>query len=82
MRVSSLGMWGLLPANVALTKVFVPSAAALQILSLVSQSLELLHATVHTFVDEVFVSPSTTEVVTAVGEEVTEALPSAILLHC
>jgi hypothetical protein len=82
LRVSSLGMWGLLPANVALTKVFVPSAAALQILSLVSQSLELLHATVHTFVDEVFVSPSTTEVVTAVGEEVTEALPSAILLHC
>lgn len=82
LRVSSLGMCGLLAANLALNKVVALSVATLQILSLVSQSLELLYATVHTFVDELFVSPSTTAVVTLVRDEATEAFPSAILLHC
>jgi hypothetical protein len=67
--VSSLGMWDLLAANLALNRVVLLPEAALPIPSLISQSLE------YTLV-KLFVSP------TPVREAVTEQAPSAILLHC
>jgi hypothetical protein len=68
-------MWDLLAANLALIRAVLLSEVTLPVLSLISQSLD-------TFVDELFVSPSTTAVFTIVREEVTEEAPSAILLHC
>jgi hypothetical protein len=75
-------MWALLATNLALIRVVLLSEVTLTVLSLISQSLELLYAAAVKFVDEMFVSPSTIAVVTPAVEVAMGDVTSAILLHC
>jgi len=76
-KVSSLSGGGLLAANLVFTVVLLstPTLAALVSLARLSHSLELLHSTVRTFVEGLFVLPR--RVVSLEDDEVT--VSSAIL---